>query len=156
MFALNNTDEIYKEFETVIDDNPDEGSVFGYISNNDDNFLNFLEKNDYYEDDFNSLDEYKNCSKGYICNMYVEEEYRGEGSGTLLMDYIITDLTYDNDLKYIFLVCDNIQSNNFSLQKWYESYGFKVIADKFNCPLMVMSVDENKIKNKHTKKDDRF
>ena len=66
MFALNNTDEIYKEFETVIDDNPDEGSVFGYISNNDDNFLNFLEKNDYYEDDFNSLDEYKNYSKGRI------------------------------------------------------------------------------------------
>ena len=45
------------------------------------------------------------------------------------------------DSKYLFLICDNIEHNEFSLQKWYESYGFKVITNKFKCPLMVLEKD---------------
>lgn len=130
---------MYEEFEIDRNDNPEEGSIFGYISDNDINFFNFLEKNDYYEEDFDSLEKYKNCTKAYICNLYVDEEYRGNGNGGHLMDEILEQMFYSlPDVKFVFLVCDNIESNNFSLQKWYESYGFEVIADKFKCPLMVL------------------
>lgn len=132
---------MYEEFDIVRNDNPDEGSIYGYLSDNDVQFLNFLEKNDYYEEDFDSLEKYKNCTKAYICNLYVEEEYRGNGNGGYLMDEILEQMYYTTDAKFVFLVCDNIESNDFSLQKWYESYGFKVIADKFNCPLMLLEDD---------------
>lgn len=133
---------MYEEFEIIMNNNSDEGSIFGYISDCDENFLNFLEKNDYFEEDFISLEKYKNCKKAYICNLYIEEEYRGNGNGTYLMNEILEDMYYSTDVKYVFLVCDNIESNNFSLQKWYESYDFEVIADKYRCPLMVLGSDD--------------
>ena len=49
---------------------------------------------------------------------------------SILHDFDLYDVTH------ILLVCDNIESNDFNLQSWYESFGFKVIKDKFNCPLM--------------------
>ena len=133
---------MYQEFDIVMNGNSEEGSIFGYISDCDDNFLNFLENNDYFEEDFDSLEKYKNCIKAYICNMYVNEEYRGDGNGKYLMNEILEDMYYSNSANYVFLICDNIESNDFSLQKWYESYGFKVIKDKYNCPLMVLGSDD--------------
>lgn len=134
--------EVYETYERVINENPDEGCVYGFLSNSDEIFINFLENNDYYEEDFTSLDEYKNCTKAYISNMYIEEEYRGNGNGSILLGEALGELFDYSDAKYAFLVCDNIQHNEFSLQKWYESYGFKVIADKFDCPLMVLEKEE--------------
>ena len=134
---------MYQEFDITFNNNSEEGSIFGYISSDDENFINFLEKNDYFEEDFTSLDMYKNCTKAYICNMYVEEEHRGEGNGTFLMNEMLEQLYYSTNARFVFLICDNIESNDFSLQKWYESYGFEVIANKYKCPLMVLGSTED-------------
>lgn len=112
------------------------GSIFGYITDDLEIINNFLESNDYFSDEDNlNLSKYKGNRIGVIKNLYVDKEFRNDGRGNDLMNSILHDFDL-YDVTHILLVCDNIESNDFNLQSWYESFGFKIIKDKFNCPLM--------------------
>lgn len=135
---------MFKEYGCCINyDNLNEGFIQGFVSDEDDIFFDFLKSYDYIESDIEFIDKYKNCKKAYISNLYIDEEYRGNKYGTLLLNEILLDIYSDYDVKYIFLICYNIEQNSFSLQNWYQSYGFVAIANKMNCPLMVL--DNNSI-----------
>ena len=77
----------------------------------------------------------------FLCNLEVEEEFRGNGQGASLMDEFMDEAALQ-DANLIFLVCDNSESqvDGFNLQAWYESLGFQVLmleGQNSTFPLMV-------------------
>lgn len=71
-----------------------------------------------------------------IKNVYLEEEYRGQGLG----QDIINEALGDSFSNAAILVCDTYESqkSGFNLEKFYESVDFKTIeTNSQNCPLMV-------------------
>lgn len=127
---------IQKEYDIIINtDNGDyAGSIFGYASDEIHYLKNYLAKHDYDDIDLN---EFKGSTYGIICNMFVKEDFRNNGIGYELMDDISYKFREIHNVDYIFLICDGLEHNDFDLQKWYESWGFEVIKNRNNCPLMI-------------------
>lgn len=111
------------------------GIIYGYTTDEEEIVENFLEANDYFiEDGDVSIDLFKGKTVGIIKSLHVDENHRGNGYGTNLLENMLYFL---EGVDIIFLICDNLEHNDFSLQSWYEDYGFHVVLDKFNCPLMI-------------------
>lgn len=72
---------------------------------------------------------------GFLNSLQVNEDNRSNGEGTYLIECFLSEC---GECDYIFLECDTAESNAFDLQKWYETWGFKVlIEDEY--PIMVRS-----------------
>ena len=127
--------------DTILDNNGAYiASIEAYISDDIEQLINFCEKNDYFEGDNNfSLDKYKDSCFGVISSLNVAKEYRGNGYGDELLDHTIYKMK-NSSVDYVFLVADGIQKNNFDIIKWYnEVFGFEIIANLSNCPLMLLT-----------------
>lgn len=72
---------------------------------------------------------------GFLNNVYVDEDERNQGTGTYLVERFIEECF---DCDFIFLECDNEESNEFDLKAWYEGFGFEVSIEADN-PIMVLS-----------------
>lgn len=79
-------------------------------------------------------------SVGILKTLWVEEEERGSGVGTSLLDEFI-DLAVEREMDVIYLVADTLESNDFDLVSWYEEKGFERITNG-DCPLMRLCFDE--------------
>jgi 5'(3')-deoxyribonucleotidase len=77
---------------------------------------------------------------GLIRNMWVDEEARGQGTGSGLLEAAI-DQAFAYGAEAIILVADMSEDNNAlgkSLDKWYEGWGFKKIGMAGNDPVMIL------------------
>lgn len=73
-------------------------------------------------------------SVGILKNIWVEEEERGSGVGTFLLDEFI-DLAIEREMDVLYLIADTLESNDFDLVSWYEKKGFERLTEG-ECPLM--------------------
>lgn len=73
-------------------------------------------------------------------NLWVEEEERGQGYGTELMELFLSAVQ-EEDIRHVYLIADNLEENAFNLVSWYESYGFRKITPKDECPLMYAELE---------------
>ena len=78
---------------------------------------------------------------GIIRNMYIDDDMRGQGYGSDLMDNAIDD-AFNNGAEAIVLVADTHEENEIDLVKWYENYGFVVVGDASGDPVMLLKPDE--------------
>ena len=129
---------MYQEYDLVQNNDKEEyaGSIFGFVTEDIDRLEQFLFLNNY--DDFNVAN-YNGKRFGIIVDIHVEPEERNEGYGRSLIEQLLYIFQNEHNTDCVFLVCDGIADNDFNLLKWYESFGFEVISDKFDCPLMLLS-----------------
>ena len=117
------------------------GSASGYVvSSEKENIKNYLSKHIEQADVVARVLAKKKCSVGLLRNMYVEEEFRGDGQGNQLMADFLEEAAM-HDAEFILLVCDQAETQNegFSLQKFYEDFDFVTAVPHPLNPLMVDS-----------------
>ena len=74
-----------------------------------------------------------------IRNMYVDDDYRGQGIGNDLVSNAIDDAA-NNGADAIILVSDTDEDNPFDLTKWYEGFGFEIVGTAGNNPVMILDL----------------
>lgn len=76
---------------------------------------------------------------GVLKLIWVEEEYRGEGIGSsLLEEFLFQSKEYNMDA--VCLVADTGECNAFNLVSWYESNGFVKVTEDDDFPFMWKSL----------------
>jgi len=112
----------------------DYGSIEGFaVSTNEENVFIFLEGEDYLEE-WGELS--KNQRVAVVKNFYVEEEERGNGYGTELLDAFLSEADF-HDVDKVILIADMTENNQMNLMEWYQNRDFQVISNKnSNYPLM--------------------
>jgi len=98
-----------------------------------------------YLDSQNELDafdaHYDGTSRiGVLKHVWVEEEYRGEGIGTILLEEFLNQ-AYEQKMEFLYLVADTGECNEFDLVSWYEANGFKKVTAKEDFPFMYRKLD---------------
>ena len=78
---------------------------------------------------------------GVIRNLYIDDEMRGQGYGSDLLDNAI-DAAFNNGAEAIVLIADTSESNQIDLVKWYQNYGFEIIGNASGDPIMILTPDE--------------
>ncbi len=130
-----------KEFITesiqMISSSNEGGSLEGYVVDTDKPQLkNYLESQGAPEQLINNIASKFNRIS-IIKNMYIDDEYRGQGLGSNLLNNAI-DSSYDKGAEAILLIADVHESNEFSLVDWYRNYGFEIIGDANGDPIMLL------------------
>lgn len=77
---------------------------------------------------------------GIIKNMWVDEEHRGQGVGSGLLESAI-DEAFSIGADAIVLVCDTGEDNSRmgkSLEQWYQGWGFETVGTAGGDPVMVL------------------
>lgn len=117
------------------------GSILGYYSSNCDNLKNYLESR-------STENEYNICSVNIprpyavMSNLFVEEQYRGQGVGKWLLEQFI-EKAIQSSAKCIYSQADTVEKNNFDLLGWYKEYGFyQVDEDVCCCPIIRLGLQE--------------
>ena len=123
-----------------IDLSLDEGSLFGYVVDTREcNLKNWLE-------DIEQVDQLDTIRSSYdrvaiIKNIWVDEDARGQGIGTSLLD----DALYEAELngaQAVLLEADTSEDNRFNLVSWYKDFEFDIISKQDETyPLMLKSID---------------
>ena len=72
----------------------------------------------------------------YLKNVRVEEEFRGEGDGSALVSWFISE-AIRLGAKAIILESDLSNKNEFDLTEWYASYGFEELDTFHYNPIML-------------------
>lgn len=90
---------------------------------------NYIESQGY------SIEEENSMGIAVLKNVWVEEEERGSGIGSELVESFITEAK-ERDMQVIYLVADTGESNTFDIVSWYESFGFVKVSPLENYPLM--------------------
>ncbi len=78
---------------------------------------------------------------GILKNMWVEEEYRGKGYGTELMQALI-DQAFAGGARTLIIEADIGQTNSLVLEDWFRSFGFETIGYSSGYPIMVLGSSE--------------
>lgn len=86
-----------------------------------------------------------------IRNMWVDEELRGGGIGTDLLEQAIGD-AFAFGAEAVLLVADMAESNLMPLDKWYEKWGFVRIGTASGDPVMILDRTLNESWSKKYKK----
>lgn len=133
-----------KSFEFIteqksISQHTEGGSLEGYVVSTDKpNISNYLQSQGATPGLINSImQRYKTL--GLIRNMYVDDDYRGQGIGNDLVSNAIDDAAGDG-ADAIILVSDTDENNSFDLTKWYEGFGFEIIGVAGNNPIMILDL----------------
>ena len=133
-----------KSFEFIteqksISQHTEGGSLEGYVVSTDKpNISNYLQSQGATPGLINSImQRYKTL--GLIRNMYVDDDYRGQGIGNDLVSNAIDDAAGDG-ADAIILVSDTDEDNSFDLTKWYEGFGFEIIGVAGNNPIMILDL----------------
>lgn len=127
------------EYETI-SKHEDEGSIDGYVvDTSKENISIWLES-------VGGSDRLAAQIRGTyesICilkGIYVEENYRGRGVGSELLEEAINSAE-SLGAGAIILEADKLELNNFSLIHWYKEYGFEIVEEKSDkCPLMIRQI----------------
>lgn len=61
-------------------------------------------------------------------SVYVPEEDRNKGYGNSLISNFLDEV---GEVSFVFLECDNAESNEISLKEWYKDFGFESFSDIF-------------------------
>jgi len=129
-----------KESLTHIDQSNSGGDLEAYVVNTSaPNMSNYLESQGVDQSIIQNLIKSYN-TVGIIKNMHVDDEKRGRGYGSDLMNKAI-DSAYDNKAEAVILISDTAESNEFDLTGWYKNYGFEVIGNASGGDLL-MILDE--------------
>jgi ribosomal protein S18 acetylase RimI-like enzyme len=115
------------------------GSLEGYVMSTDKpNINNYLQSQGATPELINNITKrYKTLA--LIRNMYVDDDYRGQGIGNDLVSNAIDDAA-SNGADAIILVSDTDEDNPFDLTKWYEGFGFEVVGTAGNNPIMILDL----------------
>lgn len=129
----------------LIEDETGSGTAEGYVCHfKDENWRNYLESI-LLEEDVKKIEKMfaeNNAQKiAVFKNMYVDEESRGDGIGTELVECFLEEA---NEADFIILEADIQESNLFNLVNWYQSYGFKKIeTSRTYDTVMVLDLKED-------------
>jgi ribosomal protein S18 acetylase RimI-like enzyme len=133
-----------KSFEFIteqksISQHTEGGSLEGYVMSTDKpNINNYLQSQGATPELINNITKrYKTLA--LIRNMYVDDDYRGQGIGNDLVSNAIDDAV-NNGADAIILVSDTDEDNPFDLTKWYEGFGFEVVGTAGNNPVMILDL----------------
>lgn len=121
----------------VLDEEVENGTIEGYVTNtrSDVQLQNYLEEQR--RDGAVSAIQTAYEKVAILTNMYVEEEGRGNGIGSGLLENFIDNATVKG-AEAIVLVADTVETNMFDLVEWYETYDFKLLyGERDKCPVMV-------------------
>lgn len=133
--------EILKESQTFINQSNEGGSLEGYVVDTDKPQLtNYLKSQGADESLIKQLIE-QFTTIGIVRNMYIDDEMRGQGYGSDLMNNAIDD-AFNEGAEAIVLVADIHEENAINLVNWYKNYGFEVIGDAHGDPVMLLKPDE--------------
>ena len=72
----------------------------------------------------------------FLNNLNVNEDSRGEGNGSYLLDSFIEEAIVADA---ILLIADTGETNEFDLAQWYESRGFHTLVQTASGPLMLLA-----------------
>lgn len=129
-----------KESLTHIDQSNSGGDLEAYVVNTSaPNMSNYLESQGVDQSIIQNLIKSYN-TVGIIRNMHVDDEKRGKGHGSDLMNKAI-ESAYNNEAEAVILISDTAESNEFDLTDWYKNYGFEVIGNASGGDLL-MILDE--------------
>jgi len=133
-----------KSFEFIteqksISQHTDGGSLEGYVMSTDKpNINNYLQSQGATPELINNIaNRYKTLA--LIRNMYVDDDYRGQGIGNDLVSNAIDDAA-SNGADAIILVSDTDEDNPFDLTKWYEGFGFEIVGTAGTNPVMILDL----------------
>ena len=129
--------ELLSESIQMISQSNSGGSLEGYVVDTDKPQLkNYLESQGASEQLINNI-----ASKfgriSIIKNMYIDDDSRGQGLGSNLLNNAIDD-SHDRGAEAILLIADVHESNEFSIVDWYKNYGFEIIGDAGGDPIMLL------------------
>jgi ribosomal protein S18 acetylase RimI-like enzyme len=133
-----------KSFEFIteqksISQHTEGGSLEGYVMSTDKPNIN-----NYLQSQGATPELIKNITNRYktlalIRNMYVDDEYRGQGIGNDLVSNAIDDAA-NNGADAVILVSDTDENNPFDLTKWYEGFGFEIVGTAGTNPVMILDL----------------
>jgi len=133
-----------KSFEFIteqksISQHTEGGSLEGYVISTDKpNINNYLQSQGARPELINNItNRYKTLA--LIRNMYVDDEYRGQGIGNDLVSNAIDDAA-NNGADAVILVSDTDENNPFDLTKWYEGFGFEIVGTAGTNPVMILDL----------------
>ena len=112
------------------------GNLYGWSDNNRDKLEYYLSKHDYALSDL-SNSTYEQFA--VLESIQVDSAYRGNDYGNELMEDFIFRLKQEDVPDLVILVADSITKNEFDLIRWYENWGFFVVANNHDCPLMILN-----------------
>lgn len=121
----------------ILDNEIEEGYIYGFITDtrSEEQLDSYLEKQGRYEAVNKIQTSYRKIA--ILTNMYIEEEERGNGHGSFLLENFIDDASLE-EVEAIILVADTGEKNQFDLVRWYNDYDFEVIFSERNVyPVMV-------------------
>lgn len=130
------TETGYKE----IDLSYEYGCVYGYVVDSSaENLENWMEDKGYSKTSLQYIrSNYKRVA--IIKNLWMEEEHRGQGYGTKLMEEAIEE-AQQLGAKAILLEADTGEQNAFDLVQWYKDvFGFRVVEKENSYPLMIKTL----------------
>ena len=113
------------------------GELIGYVTTSSKpQFRNYLESQGVDDNLIQQLST-KYPIIAILRNMYVDEDYRGQGIGSDLVSDALNDAAMEGAMAMV-LVADMHEGNKFDLSKWYEeNFDFKIIGNAQGDPVML-------------------
>jgi GNAT superfamily N-acetyltransferase len=108
------------------------GSISGVIHNDIQRVLNWGEK-ERLDDEAMKIISSLSTPIAILKNMYVDEELRGQGLGSELIQRFLEEVY---DIPAI-LISEEGETNTFDLANWYEGYGFEAIGSSGGAPVLL-------------------
>jgi GNAT superfamily N-acetyltransferase len=132
--------DINEYTEIAHDTENDEGNIFGYVVDTDEEQLvnYFVMNHGVSMDVIDAIKaEYKTIA--IARGMTVEDEHMNKGHGTELLEAFIEEAA-ENGAQAILIVADIYEDNEFDLVKWYERWGFQTITQTSAGPMMILEL----------------
>lgn len=131
------------EAQEHIDIGLEGGSVEGYVTDNPSIITNwFMHRHDVYEPAIIEmiLSEYE--SVAFLNNVNVEQDERGQGTGTsLLKAFEQQAISHGAQAIILFADINESQEDGFDLEAWYKRHGYEEVHPPeglLYCPLMIL------------------
>ena len=129
---MENWREYLNEDSRPIDIEVSGGSLSGVIHNDIQRVLNWGEKERLDDEAIKAISSLS-APIAILKNMYVDEELRGQGLGSDLIQRFLEEV-YDTP---VVLISEKGETNTFDLAKWYEGYGFETIGSSGGAPVLL-------------------
>jgi ribosomal protein S18 acetylase RimI-like enzyme len=137
----------------IIDQEDDEGGVEGYVvDTNQEQLRNYLSGQRVPKDLIDEL-QGRHTRIAIIKNVWVNEDQRGTGIGSRLMEAAIDDAASKGAEAVILLAQADDHQDQTKLVQWYQSYGFRSVGSTpSGYPVMVLDMAKDQLDEKWSKK----
>lgn len=96
------------------------GTIDGFFTTKQDSIKSWFEIGKIF-----GYDGWKNYSKvAFLNNLYIDEEARGKGLGTKLLNWFLNEIS-EYDVEAVYLLSDENNENVINLTEWYIKNGFE-------------------------------